>query len=991
MTDNMVKEVLPLQFEEPDGEQKKEGKWAFFDDLFSNKIKLIAIVIFILILVIIIIILAAVLGHERSKHRGETKVSKEGKDKEQGPTRGPTRGPTLVVRPTTLGTGPWSQVRLPANIKPSHYNIILSIDLTKPNFNGTVSIWIKISIITSYILLHTSNMNVTLVEVKKESGEQIPVKRYFDFDKNQFLVIELESPLDQGTYITTVEYSGKYSADLRGLYKSSYRDKNGVESFFAATQFEPLRARRAFPCFDEPALKATFNVTIVHNPKLISLSNMPLYQTYEKEGFKYDRFEKSVKMSTYLVAFFVGDFKFKETETDRGVKIRIYSREEVLDQVDYALEVTNQTMMYFEKFFGVPYSLSKSDGVALPAFGPAGMENWGLIKYKERLVLLREGMTSQSITTLVAHEVGHQWFGNIVTMDWWTDLWLNEGFATYVSAVATQHIRPEWHSIPQFIVNYVFNSLDVDGLQSSHAVRIPVIDPQKILEIFDIISYRKGGSILFMLHNFLGDEIFRDGVKRYLTKHAFGNAETKDLWDAMTEAIQAAGKTTDIRKMMNTFILQMGYPVVTVTKSSKSNTYVASQSRFLYYQPPTTQKRSVGSPHNYKWVIPFSYFSGPLRTSTPPSNTAMKIIEGDSVEFSWNGGDWIKGNIGQTGFYRVNYEIGNWKILTTQLKYNHKIFNDTDRAGLIDDSYNLARANLLNHTIPLSLSVYLTKEEDYIPLVTAMAELKQIIKIVPSTRPVYPYLQKFIEYLTKEQFDKLGMEDTADHFTWMKRGLILESNCLAGGASCLRNITRMFNQWMNDPIKNAVAPHLKYLVYYIGVMRGGEAVWDFVFEQFKSANVSDKSALHYALAGSQEPWLIERYLKYSLDLSKIDKSYLTSAFYYVADSNAVGTNVVWNFLRLNFDRISNLFGSPQLTLKTFIPHVSSRFSTDYQLKQLEESVKRVLKDETPPWTVNQAIERVKINIQWRKSHETDVFNWLKGFFNAKQPDLSHSK
>ncbi|KAK2565369.1 Glutamyl aminopeptidase [Acropora cervicornis] len=985
MTDNMEKEVVPLHFEEPDGEQKKAGKWAFCDDLFSNKMKLIAIVILIFILVIIIIVLAAVLGHERSKHRGEIKVSKEGKDKEQGPTRGPTRGPTLVVRPTTLGTGPWSQVRLPDNIKPSHYNIILSIDLTKPNFNGTVSIWIKISIITSYILLHTSNMNVTLVEVKKESGgesgsgnllvsnltphrtakrlmnklevdqtqriiphltllfisrewsffslEQIPVKRYFDFDKNQFLVIELESPLDQGTYITTVEYSGKYSADLRGLYKSSYRNKNGVES--------------AFPCFDEPALKATFNVTIVHNPKLISLSNMPLYQTYEKEGFKYDRFEKSVKMSTYLVAFFVGDFKFKETETDRGVKIRIYSREEVLDQVDYALEVTNQTMMYFEKFFGVPYSLSKS----------GGMENWGLIKYKERLVLLREGITSESITTLVAHEVGHQWFGNIVTMDWWTDLWLNEGFASYVSAVATQHIRPEWHSIPQFIVKYVFNSLDVDGLQSSHAVRIPVIDPQKILEIFDIISYRKGGSILFMLHNFLGDEIFRGGVKRYLTKHAFGNAETKDLWDAMTEAIQAAGKTTNIRKMMNTFILQMGYPVVTVTKSSKPNTYVASQSRFLYYQPPTTQKRSVGSPHNYKWVIPFSYFSGPLKTSNPPSNTAMKIIEGDSVEFSWNGGDWIKGNIGQTGFYRVNYEIGNWKILTTQLKYNHKIFNDTDRAGLIDDSYNLARANLLNHTIPLSLSVYLTKEEDYIPLLTAMAELKQIIKIVPSTRPVYPYLQKFIKYLTKEQFDKLGMEDTGDHFTWMKRGLILESNCLAGGASCLRNITRMFNQWMNDPIKNAVPPHLKYLVYYVGVMRGGEA----------------------------------EYLKYSLDLSKTDKSYLTSAFYHVADNNAVGTNVVWNFLQLNFDRISNLFGSPQVTLKTFIPHVSSRFSTDYQLKQLEDSVKRVMKDETPLWTVNQAIERVKINIQWRKSHETDVFNWLKGFFNAKQPDLSHSK
>ncbi|XP_068743782.1 glutamyl aminopeptidase-like [Montipora capricornis] len=993
MTDCQKEAAIPLKQIELDFEPKKSGKWARFNGLFLNKIKLIALAVLILILLIIIIILAAVLGHEQSKNRREMCVVDKEKEKEVGPT---PVGPTPVGSTTAVDTtGPWLEARLPNQIQPSHYNITLHIDLTKPGFNGTVHIWINVSSPTHFILLHTRNMNFTRVEVQKEYGDQIPVKRHFEFDKNHFHVIELESSLDQGVYITTVEYSGKYSDDLRGLYKAYFLDKNGNKSFFAATQFEPLKARRAFPCFDEPALKATFNVTLIHDPNVISLSNMPIYQSHEKGGWRYDRFEKSVKMPTYLVAFFVGDFKFKETETDKKVKIRIFSRDEVLDQVDYALKVTNQTMMFFEDFFGVPYSLPKSDGLALPAFGPAGMENWGLIKYRESLLLLKEGITSEStresITRLVAHEVAHQWFGNIATMEWWTDLWLNEGFATYVSVIGTQHLNPEWHTMAQFVVKVVQNVMEVDGLTSSHPVRIPVEDPQKILEIFDAISYMKGGSILLMLHHLLGDAIFRDGLTRYLTKHAFGNADTEDLWNAMTEASQVAGKTTDVRKIMNTFTLQMGYPVVTITKSDKRpDTYLASQARFLYYRQ-SMQKRTA-SPNDYKWVIPFSYYTGRLKTSIPPNNVAMKIIEDDSAEISWDGIHWIKGNIGQTGFYRVNYEEGNWEILSTQLDHDLKVFNNTDRAGLIDDSFNLARANLLNHTIPLKISEYLVKEEDYIPLLAAMTEFERITKIIPSTRPVYPLLQRYVALLTKNQYNKLGIEDKGDYLTRMKRVLILKANCMAGGASCLRNMSRMFYDWMSDPVTNVVPANLKQLVYHVGVLQGGETEWNFVYEQFTNTRVpSDKRILLYAMAGSQEPWIIKRFLSYTLDSSKIGSSYLSSAFYDIAHSNALGTDIAWDFLQLKFDEISRLSGGPQHTLRTFIPSMSSRFSTDYQLQQMEDFVNTVRKDESPSWSVSQAIEKVKINIQWRKTHETDVYNWLRKKFYTMQPDLSQSK
>ncbi|KAJ7393673.1 hypothetical protein OS493_003330 [Desmophyllum pertusum] len=810
---------IPLQQLEVDGEPKVKTS-GVFGGLFLNKTKLIVLAVLILILLIIIIVLAAVLGHERAKERREIRPSGEKEEKEEvSPTS---------VGPTTPGPEPWWTIRLPGDIKPYHYDLTLNIDLNKPNFKGTF---------------------------QKLSGGVIPIKRHFEFEKNQFLVIELESPLDKGRYITTVEYSGKYSDDLRGMYKSSFIDKNGNESLFSATQFEPLRARRAFPCFDEPAMKATFTVIVVHDPRLIALSNMPIYQSEVKDGWKYDHFNKTVKMSTYLVAFAVGDFKYKEAKTKNGIKIRIYAREEVLDQVDYALSVSNLTMTYFEEFFGIPYPLPKSDGIALPTFGPGGMENWGLIKYQEKLLLMKEGESAssakESIVKIVAHEIGHQWFGNIVTMEWWTDLWLNEGFATYVSSIGVNHVHPEWKIIDQFIVRAVQDSLQLDGLASSHPIRIPVEDPQKISEIFDAISYKKGASVLVMLHSYLGNAIFRDGLKRYLTKHAYSNAETDDLWDAMTEASQAAGKVTDVLN---------------------------------------------------KWVIPFTYYKDNRRSDAPPKVSLSAIIDKDPVEVKYGGSEWIKGNIGQTGFYRV---------ITKK------------RTGIYfrSNCCIITRANLLNHTKALSISSYLIKEEDYVPLLSAMRKFEKLLEILPSKRPAYKYVQ----------YNKIGMKDQGTLLERFQRTILIDANCAAGVKSCLGNMTQMFRQWMDDPVNKPVPADLKTLVYHFGVVTGGEKEWDFVYSQFKSTDVvSDKSILLYAMAGSQEPWIIERYLEYTLDRSKIGPRYLSYAMYYISDSNEFGTNVAWNFFQLKWETRSKMFGGPYRTLGRFVPYVSKRFSTEFE-------------------------------------------------------------
>ncbi|PFX22347.1 Thyrotropin-releasing hormone-degrading ectoenzyme [Stylophora pistillata] len=708
---------------------------------------------------------------------GETEEEKEG-------------GSPTPPGPTTAGPEPWWRIRLPDNVIPYHYDLTLRIDMNNPNFKGKVKIWFKVTSPTPYILVHALYVNFTANEVRKLSGGLVPIKRYFKFRKNQFLVTELESSLDIGQYTTTLEYSGEYGKDLRGMYKSSFIDKNGKESFFTATQFEPLRARRAFPCFDEPAMKATFNVTLVHDPNLVALSNMPIYRSQIDDGWKYDHFERTVIMSTYLAAFAVGDFKYKETKTDRGIQIRIYTRPDVLDQADYALKVSNETFIYFEDFFGIKYTLPKSDGIALPVFGPSAMENWGLIKYRETNLLLMEGETSssskESIAKLVAHEVGHQWFGNIVTMEWWTDLWLNEGFATYVSSIGMDHVHPEWNIIDQFIVTTVQETLQLDGLASSHPVRIPVEDPQKIGEIFDAISYKK----------------------RYLTDHAYGNAETDDLWDAMTKASKAAGKTMDVGKLMNTFTLQMGYPVVTITSTDAPNTYQATQNRFLYYKDPKGNYSS--SPYNYKWVIPFTYYTGSSNFNDPPTDTMSTIIDKESVSLSWDGNGWIKGNIGHTGFYRVNYEEKNWDMLAKQLENNYKMY---------------------------------------------------------------------VEYLTKTQYIKLGIKDQGTHLDKFLRTILLDANCEAGVRSCLGNMTKMFQDWMNDPVKNA-------------------------------------------------------YLEYALDPLKISPRNLFYVMYYIAKSNEMGANVVWSFFQFKWDVISKMYGGSYMTLRRFIPYVSRRFSTDFELQQV---------------------------------------------------------
>ncbi|KAJ7382217.1 hypothetical protein OS493_036250 [Desmophyllum pertusum] len=410
-----------------------------------------------------------------------------------------------------------NRVATPGALEPL---VAFNIKWQKFIFNGHVSILIEVKEPTEYVLVHSNKLAVTSVAIyQSTTGGEIAVKKHFPFDTNQFYVIHLETWLQSGDYVINMAFESELRAELGGFYRMNYRRKDGSVVPVAATQFSPADARKAFPCFDEPAMKATFNVTLAHDPILVAISNMPVYHTEQKDGWQYDKFEKSVIMSSYLVAFAVCDFKNTEfTLTKSAKKVRIYAPLEQIDQVEYASKITDELFTFYEDYFQIKYALPKTDMIAIPNFLYGAMENWGLITYRDWNLLFKPNVSSsankQRVAEVVSHELAHQrsifsGFGNLVTMEWWDDFWLNEGFASFMEFPSMDYIHPEWKMDDQIVVIDMSVAFAADGLANSHPIRIPITRPEEINQIFDSITYEKSACILRMLEAYLGKYVFR--------------------------------------------------------------------------------------------------------------------------------------------------------------------------------------------------------------------------------------------------------------------------------------------------------------------------------------------------------------------------------------------------------------------------------------------------------------------------------------------------
>ncbi|KAG6674295.1 hypothetical protein I3842_15G035000 [Carya illinoinensis] len=456
------------------------------------------------------------------------------------------------------------QPRLPKFAVPKSYGIRLKPDLTACKFAGFVSIDLDVVDHTKYIVLNAAELSVDSGSVSfttRGISKVLEPSRIDLVEEDEILVLEFAETLPIGIGLLKIGFEGTLNDKMKGFYRSTF-EHNGEKKNMAVTQFEPADARRCFPCWDEPACKATFKITLDVPSELVALSNMPIIEEKVDGHLKTVAYQESPVMSTYLVAVVVGLFDYVEDHTSDGVKVRVYCQVGKANQGKFALNVAVKTLELYKGYFAMPYSLPKLDMVAIPDFAAGAMENYGLVTYRETALLYDDqhsaAANKQRVATVVAHELAHQWFGNLVTMEWWTHLWLNEGFATWVSYLATDSLFPEWNIWTQFLDESTAG-LRLDGLAESHPIEVEINHAGEIDEIFDAISYRKGASVIRMLQNYLGAECFQRSLAAYIKRYACSNAKTEDLWAALEE-----GSGEPVNKLMNSWTKQKGYPAVSV-------------------------------------------------------------------------------------------------------------------------------------------------------------------------------------------------------------------------------------------------------------------------------------------------------------------------------------------------------------------------------------------------------------------------------------------
>ncbi|KAG0728778.1 Endoplasmic reticulum aminopeptidase 1 [Chionoecetes opilio] len=554
------------------------------------------------------------------------------------------------------------------------------------------------------------------------------------------------------------------------------------------------------------------------------------------------------------------------------------------------------------------------------------MENWGLITYRETAMLydptVSAAANKQRVATVVAHELAHQWFGNLVTPAWWTDLWLNEGFATFMEYVGTHHAEPGWQ-IPQFLLIDLHQVFRLDCLESSHPISIPVGHPDEIKEIFDTISYSKGASIIRMIKFFLTEATFRRGLTNYLnarqvTVHllAFANAEQDDLWDFLTRAAHqdlTLAPDTTVKAVMDTWTLQMGYPVVKVMRNPGGTAATVTQERFLLRKDPNSTDS-----HAYKWWVPLSYTTQPSAdfTQTAPSKWLSLADSQVTIHSLPGSSEWVIFNLQETGYYRVNYDTNNWNLLLKQLANDHTKIHVNNRAQLIDDSLNLARAGQLSYSLPLGPHRLPHPRDCIHPLGRRSRQPGPHAQDVLKDRCLrgskvngYWVLAgdcdllsgSYLLSLLGPLYTAVGFQDslTDPHLQQFKRVKMLKWTCMLGHQDCVQQSVSLFKQWrMNPKDKSIISPNLKDTVYCTAIAQGGEEEWEFAWNQFLASNVgSEKSKLLVALGCSKKIWILSRYLEMAFTkdsgIRKQDAGYV---FRSVA-VNSVGTDLAWTYLR----------------------------------------------------------------------------------------------
>ncbi|XP_075400037.1 glutamyl aminopeptidase [Tenrec ecaudatus] len=890
-----------------------------------------------------------------------------------GESTAPSPSPPTAKPPQDLGACPasdddnggWTSFRLPDFLHPVHYDLELKPLMEEDTYSGSVTISINVTAPTRHLWLHLRETRITKPPVlKKPTGEQVPVRRCFEYKKQEYVVVEAAEELPSSDYLLTLEFAGWLNGSLVGFYRTTYVEKGVIKSI-AATDHEPTDARKSFPCFDEPNKKATYTIAIIHPKEYNAVSNMPVERTVSVDD-KWNRtvFQKSVPMSTYLVCFAVHQFVPITTQSKSGKPLTIYVQPEQRHTAVYASKITKIVFDYFEEYFDMEYVLPKLDKIAIPDFGTGAMENWGLITYRETNLLYdpNESASSnqQRVATVIAHELVHQWFGNVVTMDWWEDLWLNEGFASFFEYLGVNQAEPNWQMRDQMLLEDVLPVQEDDSLMSSHPIVVTVSTPAEITSVFDGISYSKGASILRMLEDWITPEKFQKGCQIYLKKYKFQNAKTSDFWDSMQEA-----SGLPVKEVMDTWTRQMSYPVLHV-----KDTRNVTQKRFLL-----DAKANASQPHSdlgYTWNIPVRWTEDQLSNVTLyHRNEKEGIILNPSNP---SGNAFLKINPDHIGFYRVNYEKSTWDQIASNLSTDHKSFSSADRASLIDDAFALARAQVFDYTVALNLTRYLPQELDFLPWQRVISAITYIISMLEDDKELYPIIEGYFQGQVKPIATSLGWDDTGDHITKLLRASVLGLACKMGDQDALNNASQLFEQWLRGG--GSLPVNLRLLVYRYGMQNSGnETSWNYTLEQYQKTSLAqEKEKLLYGLASVRNITLLSRYLDLLKNSTLIKSQDVFTVIRYIS-YNPYGKRMAWTWIQLNWDYLVNRYTLNDRNLGRIVT-IAEPFNTELQLWEMESFFNKYPDAGAGEKPREQVLETVKNNIEWLKQNRDAIREWF---------------
>ena len=857
---------------------------------------------------------------------------------------------------------------LPTGVRPTRYDLTLEPDLSSFKFDGYVSIDIEVSEPTSQIVLNSAEIAIHYARITLGSGSSYrAVDVSFD-EERETVTVSFGSPIPAGTAQLGLDFTGELNDKLRGFYRSSYTDVDGNQRWMATTQFESTDARRAFPCWDEPAVKATFDVTLVVPEELEVISNTePVSTTVGASGKKSVHFAETPIMSTYLLAFIVGDLACVQDRTEDGVLMRVWATRGNEDKGRFALETSMDLLDYFHQYFGVPYPLTKLDHIAIPDFAAGAMENWGAITYREVALLVdpenSSAGTREVVAAIVSHEMAHQWFGNLVTMEWWDDLWLNESFASWMGDKAVDHLHPEWDMWTQFLTHDTSSALSLDGLRNSHPIEQEVNNPAEIGQLFDAISYSKGGSILRMLEHYLGEEAFQRGLQIYIDRHAYANARTRHLWEALGEA---SGEP--VADIMDTWTSQTGYPVLNTTINRVSDTIEVglSQSRFLY-----DDVLGDSDADDTQWKVPVTARTAsnaePVRelmTDTDSTLTLKTADFGSSEE-------WVKVNPGQSGFYRVRYTDEEIERLKAPIR--NRTLPAQDRLGLQSDAYALAKAGHIPATVYLNLAEAYSDETDPSVAGDLAASLNALDNLL-SDEEFYAAFQAFGRSIFKPIGERAGWDPrpSEGHRDVLLRSTALNQLGRFADADTLAEASRRFQLYREDPA--AVPADLRAVTFSMAAQQGDRELYDAMWDLEKGATLQEeKMRFLSALCSFTDQSLLQETLDRSLDDSQVRSQDTIRVMVSVA-SNRLGRELAWEFLKDNWTEFDRRYGEGGFAIMRLVS-ISSLFTTAEKRREIVEffEANPIPSAERP---IRQGLERMSINIAWLDQNREDLGRWL---------------